>query len=357
MQGIFCIVTILNGFFILCTSLKINPFFRHWHCIGLPSKMDFSKPYVTNIGELPLVVWKTQVPSNQYVSMLNICKHMGSKLDKSSITCNGALKCPYHGLEFDARDAFGEIKEWQGKLFWSYKPLRKDPYTIPFVNNKAYAHQVVTIDMPGSLQDVAYNVMDLLHPEYVHNNLFGFGSSIPPTNVRKHLYPTAPDMVGLSFDYASRSIAVNLDDASSVLATNSSRRFKQTKNYNAFVYPSYGWSRVTVGEKNLVIGVNLQPLGLMKTRMYVTVCHNYYREKLQKKLIEIMTMSILGQDFVQMKQQYDENELKRSVLFMNTFKQEDALRCLHEIFKGQYTYPDMKACIDLVEDYKSSGEK
>lgn len=349
---------ILLGFYfeyVFSIQSTINPFFRNWHCIGIKSKCDFTKPYVTNIGELPLVVWKNS-ETKSLISMLNICKHMGSKLDKATITCNGALKCPYHGLEFNEKDGFGKIIEWQNKIFWSYDPFYKLPNTVPFVNNKNYENQIVTIDMPGSLQDVAYNVMDLLHPEYVHNNIFGFGSTVPPTNVKQHLYPTAENMVGLSFDYASRSIAVNLNDASSIISTDKSRKLKQTKNYNAFVYPNFGWSRVTVKENNLIIGVHLQPLDIMKTRMYVTVCHNYYKSDIQKKVIEIMTMSILGQDFVQLKQQYIENDLKKSLLFLNTFKQEESLRTLHSIFKEKFKYPDMDSCLKLVEDWKTRNK-
>ena len=86
--------------------------------------------------------------------------------------------------------------------------------------------------------------------------------------------------------------------------------------------------------------------------MYVTVCHNYYKNDIQKKVIEMMTMSILGQDFVQLKQQYEENDLKKSLLFLNTFKHEEALRTLHGIFKEKFQYPDMNSCLNLVEDWK-----
>jgi len=36
----------------------LNPNLNNWHCVGVYEKIDFSKPYVFKIGELPLVLWK-----------------------------------------------------------------------------------------------------------------------------------------------------------------------------------------------------------------------------------------------------------------------------------------------------------
>jgi phenylpropionate dioxygenase-like ring-hydroxylating dioxygenase large terminal subunit len=65
-----------------------SKFLRHWQCIGIKKNIDITKPYVCNIGDLPLVVWKNT--DNQWLSTINICKHMGSKLDQGKIV-NGCL--------------------------------------------------------------------------------------------------------------------------------------------------------------------------------------------------------------------------------------------------------------------------
>mgnify|MGYP006266656067 CR=1 FL=1 len=335
--------------FIYFSHSLVSPFFRQWHCIGLKENIDFSKPYVTNIGDLPLVVWKN---NDQYSTTVNICKHMGSKLDNSEVTSSGCLKCPYHGLEYVPSNTFGETVEFQGKLFWAYKPEHPTPYRIPFYDNPNYVHSVIQIDMFCSLQDSAYNTMDLFHPAYVHNNLFGFGSTIPPENIKTHTYPSKDDMIGLSFEYASRSIAVNLDDVSSVFARSQSKRFKLTDNFNMFVYPTFGWSRVTTEKNNLVIGVNFQPIGPKRTRWYVTVCHNYYKNPIQKRFIKAMAASILSQDFVQMIKQYFENKLKKELMFSYKLEKEDVVVRMNEWFNNNYEYPNLEQCVELYKDYK-----
>ena len=70
--------------------------FNEWLCLGIKEHIDFTKPYSINVGELPLIVWKHD---NKYYSTINICKHMGSKLDNAEITPSGCLKCQYHGFE------------------------------------------------------------------------------------------------------------------------------------------------------------------------------------------------------------------------------------------------------------------
>ena len=59
---------------------SIPSFFNNWHCIGISEKINFKSPYKANIGELPLVIWKNP-KTNNLLSTINICKHMGSKLD------------------------------------------------------------------------------------------------------------------------------------------------------------------------------------------------------------------------------------------------------------------------------------
>mgnify|MGYP002654617095 CR=1 FL=1 len=124
-------------------------FFNHWICIGIKDKIDLSKPYKINIGELPLVLWKAT--DNKIASAINICKHMGSKLDNGVITESGCLKCQYHGLENSYEDRFGEVVEHEGKLFWAYKPIKKMPFSVPFFNNPDYERTFLEITMDLSL--------------------------------------------------------------------------------------------------------------------------------------------------------------------------------------------------------------
>lgn len=305
--------------------------------------MDFSRPFTINIGELPLVVWKDK--RNELHTAINICKHMGTRFDQGKITDTGCLKCPYHGLEYDHTDTIGKTILHQGKIFWSYDPKYVKPFSVPFYDNPDYETSFIQIDMPCSLPDAAYNTMDLIHPEYVHSNLFGFGNSIPPNNVRKYTYKNRPETVGMSFQYASRSLAT--------------RGTNFTENFNMFHYPNAGWSKVFIPnlDRRLMIGVNFLPLEPKKTRWVVTIAHDYYKTPLQKAFMQVMTASILLQDFLQIRHQYQENELKRLALFKFVFKNEPAVLHLKDIFNEKFKYPDMEDCIHLYHHFTSGLEE
>jgi len=322
------------------SSFEINTktnLFNHWNCIGIVNKIDFSKPYTVNVGELPLVIWK--VPNiNQFAASINICKHMGSKLDNGEITESGCLKCKYHGLENTFDERIGETIEHEGKLFWSYNPLFAKPPLVPFFNNNKFQKSYLEIDMDCSLKDSAFNSMDLRHPEYVHGGFFGFGNNIPPKNIKHYKY--SDEKVGLSFDYISKQ---------NIQQLNSNSQF--TNNFHMYEYPSFTWSKVTFDRnKHLIIGVNFLPLEEKKTRWYVTVCNNYFTSNIQNEFLKMLAYVILTQDLKQMKNQYKEDLLKEEMLFSYIFKDEEIMLWLKKMFDS-YNYPNMLNCVEMYRDY------
>uniref|UniRef100_A0A6C0DCS8 Rieske domain-containing protein n=1 Tax=viral metagenome TaxID=1070528 RepID=A0A6C0DCS8_9ZZZZ len=327
-------------FFLFLSVVQSLDFFNHWHCIGIKNKIDLSKPYKVNIGELPLVLWNDK-KNNKLITTINICKHMGSRLDNGVITESGCLKCQYHGLEMSNLDNFGETIEYQGKIFWSYKPKNKKPGSIPFYNNKEYETSFLEIDMDCSLTDSAFNTMDIRHPEYVHNKIVGFGNNIYPTNIK---YYNWTDQIGLSFDYSSNRIMRQINDNT-----------RKTSNFHMYQYPSFTWSRVSFNEKHLIIGVNFLPLGKKKTRWYVTLCHNYYKSEIGKKIMKLLALTILSQDFIQMYNQYEDNELKKLILFNHKFVDEEPILELNRLFKN-YEYPDVNLCAELYKKHISENQ-
>ena len=316
--------------------------FNHWTCIGITGNIDFSRPYVSNIGELPLVSWK-HPKTDKITTTLNICKHMGSKLGNAKITEQGCLQCQYHGLELSPTDAFGETVEHEGKLFWAYEPDKKLPPKTPYYKHDDYETSLITIDMEGSMVDCALNMMDVRHPEFVHNKLFGFGSNIPPSNLKHYHYPN-PLSIGLSFQYESSKIVQSMNDAVPL-----------TKNFHMYTYPSFTWSKVSFSKKELIISVNLQPLTPNKTRWYVTVCHNYYTNEIQKNIMKALAGTILSQDYVQMKNQYEDNLLKRAVVMDYTFGNEEPILDLYKMFYDTYKYPSIDECARFYESMRESN--
>lgn len=329
------VLGILSYNYVAITTASI---FNEWTCIGLKSRINLQRPYQTNIGDLPLVVWRDP-NTGDLNSRINICKHMGSKLDTGKITENGCLKCPYHGLEHSKEDQFGEVREHEGKLFWAHKPTHPLPYCVPFYNNPTYARSFLQVDMDCSLVDSALNTMDLRHPEYVHGGALGFGNSVPPANVEHHYY--TPKCVGLSFDYASKMSISKLN-----------RDTTYTQNFHMYIYPTFSWSKVTFHRDNhLIIAVNLQPIAPKKTRWYVTVCNNYMTSPLQTRFVDTLASTILSQDFVQMRRQSPDSELKRALMFEHVFPDEDVVVWVHDMLR-EYRYPDAQICADLYKKCK-----
>uniref|UniRef100_A0A6C0HVL7 Rieske domain-containing protein n=1 Tax=viral metagenome TaxID=1070528 RepID=A0A6C0HVL7_9ZZZZ len=314
---------------------------RSWTCIGVQEHIDWSKPYRVQLGDLPLVIWsdgqsqsttklKHPAEPNSFFSTINICPHMGSKLDNGIITPQGKLQCQYHGKEFDKKDQFGQVKLHEGKLFWALNPIHSSPPPIPYFHHPNYVHSFLELDMDAGLKDCALNSMDLRHPEYVHR--MGFGSPIPATNIKNYLYPSRKgyaDRVGLSFDYQSNPIMQQIN-----------QNFEPTHNFHMFVYPTFSWSRVSFQDKHLIVALNLLPLSPNKTRWYVTLIHNYSKTKVQKQVMKLLALTIMKQDFVQMRMQQPESALKTARMFEQCFDDESVILRLYNMLED-YEYPSI----------------
>jgi phenylpropionate dioxygenase-like ring-hydroxylating dioxygenase large terminal subunit len=322
-------------------AYNIPHFFNYWTCLGIKETWDSPRPQASNIGELPLITWKNPV-TNEWITCVNICKHMGSKLDNAIVTEDGCLKCQYHGLDISEKDKFGETVEHEGKIFWAFKPIMKTPPSVPFYKNNYYEKSIMEIDMDASLTDSAYNMMDLRHPEFVHNKFVGFGSQVPPQNIR-HFYYGNKDRVGLSFDYISNDLMRRINE-----------NVNKTNNFHMFQYPSFTWSKVSFDKNNLIIGVNLLPLSKNKTRWFITICHNYYKSSVGKEFMKMLAVTILNQDFYQMANQYEENDLKKEVIFEHIFRDEEAILSVKKMFETyHYKYPDLEECVNLYKYFKN----
>ena len=59
----------------------------------------------------------------------------------------------------------------------------------------------------------------------------------------------------------------------------------------------------------------------------------------------------MNQDYVQMKNQYQENDLKRAILFNHTFNNEEPIMELQKMFH-EYRYPNIEQIVELYNDYK-----
>ena len=329
-----------------------SSFFRHWTCLGLADSFTASRPHAVQIGELPLVVWKSPQDGTLRAA-INICKHMGSRLDAGTITPSGCLKCPYHGYEYTDSDTLGTVVEQEGKLFWAHDPVERTPPKIPYYHHRDYATSTVVIDMDASLRDSALNTVDIRHPEYVHR--LGFGSAQPPQKIQNYVYQSRVGKaigVGVGFDYPSNPVMQKINRQHALRSTLRSSMRNTTSNLHVFRYPAFTWSRVSFPEDNhLIISVHFLPLAPQKTRWFVTLCHNYNTSPLGVLFLQGLAKTILHQDSVQMQRQAAESALKSRMMFEHTFADETAVTKLHRMFEA-YQYPGEAECLALYLESK-----
>lgn len=312
--------------------LPIVPFNR-WHCIDFVKNIDKTKPHSYNIGELPLVTWFDN--DNKPHSTINICEHMGSKLDEGKIH-NGCLKCPYHGLSYDETKTFGDTIVFQDKLWWSYEPIKEHPPSIPFYNNKNFETSFIKVDVDASVKDCILNTMDINHPEFIHNNIFGFGSNFPPTNIKTIYYPDKDMKIGLSFNYKSTSKLAKLK-----------KELHQSANFHIYDFPYTSWSRVSLPTKeHLYVNVNMLPLTKNKTRWLVTLKHNYWKTNVEKHFMKFAANCILYQDQQQMNRQANESILKNLIINKTELNNEDHIAPINKMLDN-YRYPSNEMVIML----------
>jgi len=322
-------------------SFIIPNIFKEWFCIDFVNNIDKTKPYKYNIGDLSLVTW---FKNNTPLTTINICSHYGSTLDKGKINNNGCLICPYHGLEHNETLTFGKTIIFENKLWWSYYNSNNPP-KIPFFNNNKYQTSEIKIDMNANIIDCIFNTMDVNHPKYVHNNIFGFGSNSPVTNLNTINFPNKKK-IGISFNYNTNSNLLYLK-----------KEIKNSNNFHIYEYPFNSWSRVSLpNNENLFVNVNFLPLKKNKTRWLITLKYNYWNNNIEKNIMEIAAICILNQDKTQLNRQAEYSILKNSIIYQHKFENEEHLDELHKIINSNI-YPDMVQVLELYEYHKFKKKK
>jgi len=150
-------ISIILLFFLSTIQGFILPqFVREWHPIGIENNIDRSKPYVFNIGKLPMVLW---YDNNDPISTLNICKHLGANLDNAIIN-NGCLHCANHLTGYNQTDALGKVISKNGLLWWSFKSYNKNPPSnFKKEEKKLDIHHI----------DINVNLLNVIL-EFIHSN-------------------------------------------------------------------------------------------------------------------------------------------------------------------------------------------
>jgi len=119
----------------LINSYILPQIVKEYHTIGIYKEINKEKPYIYNLGKLPLLLWFN---NNKPITIINSCKHLGNNLKKSKIE-NNCLVCPYHKSVYNESDKLGNTIVNDGLVWWNYKSKENKLPKIPIINkNKEY---------------------------------------------------------------------------------------------------------------------------------------------------------------------------------------------------------------------------
>lgn len=314
-------------------AFKLPHIFKQWHCINFVKNIDSKKPYPFRIGELPLIAWYDNKYNKTYTT-INVCSHMGSKLEKGKIN-NGCLVCPAHGMQYTEDKAFGETMIYQDKLWWSYEPIASNPPATPFYNNKKYSTTNICMDVDANIMDCVLNTMDVNHPHLYNIN-------IPPKKVKRFKYQCVDkSILGISF---KQKVDVSTNKMELLNENN-----KYNKYYNMYSFPYNTWTRTTLPNKQQsIMNIDFVPLGIDKTRWFITIKNNCENNNILTKPF----MYYYANQYKDLLQnQASQSELKKLVIRQDVLANEYHIDDIYTMFE-KYKYPDNSEVCNLYKYHK-----
>jgi phenylpropionate dioxygenase-like ring-hydroxylating dioxygenase large terminal subunit len=172
-----------------------------WYIVG-PSDGLRDSPKPVLINGLPLVTFRDA--TGQSVALLDRCAHRNAPLSAGRVV-EGNIQCHYHGWEFDRAGSCRAVPGLCGEpdhparrvpsfacldsqgWVWVYSEPDIDPgfgpYEIPCADQPGYLTIREHLEMPGPLDAVAENALDVPHTAFVHAGLFRKNKNRKPIEV------------------------------------------------------------------------------------------------------------------------------------------------------------------------------
>lgn len=172
-----------------------------WYIVGSSGDLK-SSPTSVSLNGLPLVTFRDS--SGQSVALLDRCAHRNAPLSAGCVV-DGNIQCHYHGWQFDGAGTCKAIPGLCGEpdhparrvpsfaccdsqgWVWVYSEPDIDPefgpYEIPCADQPGYLTIREHLEMPGPLDAVAENALDVPHTAFVHAGLFRKNKDRAPIEV------------------------------------------------------------------------------------------------------------------------------------------------------------------------------
>lgn len=172
-----------------------------WYTIAA-SKDVGSRPTPVLLNGLPIVTFRDA--TGQSVALLDRCAHRNAPLSAGRVIA-GNIQCHYHGWQFDGAGECRAVpglcgapehtarrvpsfacRDSQGWI-WAYSEADvspdSEPYEIPCADQPGYLTIRERLEMPGPLDAVAENALDVPHTAFVHSGLFRKNEDRQPIEV------------------------------------------------------------------------------------------------------------------------------------------------------------------------------
>ncbi len=174
-------------------AAKILDFPRNaWYVAAWDHEVGRKKILARTVGGRPLALYRTE--EGRPAALADACWHRLAPLSQGVLTGPEDIRCPYHGLTYNASGrctsmpaqetinpsalvpSFPVVDRYRYVWVWIGDPMLADPDTIPDMHqmtDPGWTGDGLTIHAPCNYQLILDNLMDLTHEEFVHSSSIG----------------------------------------------------------------------------------------------------------------------------------------------------------------------------------------
>lgn len=163
-----------------------------WYVAAWDHEVGRKKILSRTVAGRPLALYRTE--DGRAVALADACWHRLAPLSQGALVGPEDIRCPYHGITYDARGrctsmpaqetinpsalvpSFPVVDRNRYVWVWVGDPALADPDLIPDMHqmtDAAWTGDGLTIHAPCNYQLVLDNLMDLTHEEFVHSSSIG----------------------------------------------------------------------------------------------------------------------------------------------------------------------------------------
>lgn len=288
-----------------------------WYVVATSDDVR-TEPTPVLLNGLPLVTFRDS--SGQAVTLLDRCSHRNAPLSAGRVV-EGRIQCHYHGWEFDGDGACKAVpglcgeadhparrvpsfacRESQG-FVWAYSEAdvvpASEPYDIPCADQKGYLTIRECLQMPGPLDAVAENALDVPHTAFVHSGLFRKDSNRNPIEVVIRALDG-----GVEAQYIGEQRPEGV--AGRILAPQGGEVF----HWDRFLLPCIAQVEYRLGERShIMVTAALTPRTTNCTDLFATVAVNVpVPNSILRIIFKPIAMRILRQDIEILRRQTEQVE-------------------------------------------------